>query len=327
MKLSIVVPVYNVERYVRRCILSIINQDDELFKDVELIIVNDGTKDKSVEQIRDLVDGYDNVILINQENQGLSMARNNGMAVANGGYVWFIDSDDWITKDSVKKLMPYLDGVNDIVSFGIKESSDKDEVQRYVYFNEVKTMSGKDTFRLHCVHSTAAPKAVYRKDFLVENKIRFMPGVYNEDDEFCLRVSYLAETVTILPETLYYYFLSITPDASHVSITNTINPKLGLDFLIVSKSLAEFSRKHVKEKDVARIFDRNISMLINNGLNAISKCTTEDQQRFCELYRELGGLNKCLYAGGGKYFFEAVLFSILPNQMVEMYNMLINFKN
>ena len=84
MKLSIVVPVYNVEQYVRKCILSIINQDDELFNDIELIIVNDGSKDKSVEQIQDLVDEYDNITLINQENLSLSVARNNGMAVANG---------------------------------------------------------------------------------------------------------------------------------------------------------------------------------------------------------------------------------------------------
>ncbi len=327
MKLSIVVPVYNVEHYVRRCILSIINQDDDVFKNIELIIVNDGTKDKSIEQIRDLIDGYDNIILINQENQGLSMARNNGMDLAKGDYIWFIDSDDWIAEDAVKKLLPYLDGVNDIVSFGIKESSGKDEVQRYVFFNEVNTMSGKDTFRQHCVHSTAAPKAVYRKVFLVENKMRFMSGVYNEDDEFCLKVSYLAKNVTILPESLYYYYITITSDASHVSITNTVNPKLGLDFLKVSKSLADFTREHVKEKDVAKSFDCHISMLINNGLNAISKCTTEDQQRFCKLYKELGGLNKCLYDGGSKYFIEAILFSILPNKMVGIYNMLINLKN
>ena len=82
MKLSIVVPVYNVERYVRKCILSIINQDDELFKDIEVIIVNDGTKDKSVEQIQDLIDQYENITLVNQENQGLSVnLKNQGMKI------------------------------------------------------------------------------------------------------------------------------------------------------------------------------------------------------------------------------------------------------
>ena len=110
MKLSIVVPVYNVEQYVRKCILSIVNQDDDLFKSFEVIIVNDGSKDKSVEQIQDLVDKYDNITLINQENLSLSVARNNGMAMAKGDYVWFIDSDDWITSDAVKYVLLHLDG-------------------------------------------------------------------------------------------------------------------------------------------------------------------------------------------------------------------------
>ena len=110
MKLSIVVPVYNVEQDVRKCILSIVNQDDDLFKSFEVIIVNDGSKDKSVEQIQDLVDKYDNITLINQENLSLSVARNNGMAMAKGDYVWFIDSDDWITSDAVKYVLLHLDG-------------------------------------------------------------------------------------------------------------------------------------------------------------------------------------------------------------------------
>lgn len=326
MKLSIVVPVYNVERYVRRCVLSIINQDDDLFKDIELIIVNDGTKDESVEKVQDLVDKYDNIILVNQDNQGLSMARNNGFTLAKGDYVWFVDSDDWISKDALKKIMPYLDGVNDIISFGIIESSEKGETPNYTYFTDVKTMSGIDSFRQGCVHGTAAWKAVYRKDFMNKKSLRFMPGVYNEDDEFCLRASYLAETVTILPWTLYYYYLTIISSDNHASITNTVNPKLGFDFLTVASSLVNFTREFVKEKDVSNIFDHHISMLINNGLGAISRCSKKDQHTFCMMFKEYKGLNKCLYCGGGKYFIEAVLFTIFPSHIVRIYNLMKSFK-
>lgn len=326
MKLSIVVPVYNVERYVRRCILSIVNQEGDMFQDIELIIVNDGTKDKSVEQVQDLVEKYDNITLVNQKNQGLSMARNNGMNIAKGDYVWFIDSDDWISKDAIKIIMPYLDGVNDIVSFGIIESSEKGNVTNYVFFTDVKTLSGKESFRQKCAHSTAAPKAVYRKDFLNEKGLRFMQGVYNEDDEFCLRASYLAGSVTILPWALYYYYLTISSSDNHTSITNTVNPKLGYDFLTVSNSLVNFSREFVKEKDVSIIFDHYISMLINNGLNAISKCSKRDQQTFCMMFKDYKGLNKCLYGGGGKYLVEAVLFTMFPGQIVRIYNLMKRFK-
>lgn len=325
MKLSIVVPVYNVEKYVRKCILSIINQDDGLFKSVDLIIVNDGTKDKSVEQIQDLVDLYDNITLINQKNQGLSMARNNGLDISKGDYVWFIDSDDWITKNALKVLLPYLDEKNDIVSFAITETSEKGELKRYYYSNQVQTLSGKDTFRNKCVHSTMVQKAIYRKAFLVEQNLRCMPGVYNEDDEFCLRASYLASVVTLLPQSVYY--LLRTVDESHKTITNTVNPKLGLDFLTVSKSLAVFANDYVKEKDVLKRFYYHISVVINNGLDAISKCTKKDQQRFCELYKEYGGLNKCLFGGGGKYYVEAIMFSLFPaSQMIKIYKILKVFK-
>ena len=78
---------------------------------------------------------------------------------------------------------------------------------------------------------------------------------------------------------------------------------------------------------MSRRFDYHISILINNGLNAISKCSQEDQEKFCEMYQEAGGLNKHLYKGGGKYFVEAVLFSLFPSKMLEIYRLLKQFKS
>lgn len=321
MKLSVVVPVYNVERFIRRCIHSIINQDEGLFKEIELIIVNDGTKDKSVEQIEDLISVYDNIVLINQENQGLSMARNNGLKIAKGDYVWFVDSDDWIANNALKTLLPYLDGVNDIISFGMFEATEQGEKPTCIYGQDIMRMSGKETFLKGCAQGTAAPKAVYRIDFLNQNRLRFKPGIYNEDDEFCLRASYFAETVTILPVALYYYFLTIKPDDNHVSITNTVNPKLGLDFLRVSDSLAHFAVEHIKEKDVFRVFQRHLAVLINMGIGSISKCSEYDQVTFIKMYREYG-LKECFFKAGGKYLAEGVLFSLFPNKMIQIYKIL-----
>lgn len=324
MKLSIVVPVYNVERYVRKCILSIINQDDDLFKDIEVIIVNDGTKDKSVEQIQDLVDQYENITLLNQENQGLSVARNNGMAKAKGDYVWFVDSDDWISCDSVKVLMPYLDNVNDIIPFAITQVTERGEFVREVYYNEPQTFSGKETFRKRCEFATMAQRAAYRKEFMSRNNLFFMPGIYSQDDELCIRASYLAEKVALLPQPIYYFLR--TTGENHQSIMNAGKPKYGFDYITVSKSLISFNRDYVKEKDLSQRFDYHISVLINNGLNTISRCSEADQKNFCKLYREAEGLNKCLFNGGGKYFVEAVLFTLLPGKMVGVYNFLRKFK-
>lgn len=319
MKLSIVVPVYNVEQYVRKCILSLINQDDELFKTFEVIIVNDGSKDKSVEQIQDLVDKYDNITLINQENLSLSVARNNGMKVAKGDYVWFIDSDDWITSDAVKYVMPYLDNVNDIVTINYTVVKDDGEYSVRTLYSEPKTLGGKESFRQGCVFATMAQRGIYRVKFMFDNNLVFMPGVYNQDDELCLRASYIAETVTILPKPIYF-FLRTTGD-KHKSIMNNVKPKLGYDYLTVSKSLVDFSEECIKEIDIFKSFQKHIAVLINMGLRAISKCPEDAQKKYIEMYREFG-LKKCYYRAGGKYLIEGILFSLFPNKMIQIYKML-----
>ena len=325
MKLSIVVPVYNVERYVRKCILSIINQDDDLFKEIEVIIVNDGTKDKSLEQIQDLVDQYENITLLNQENQGLSVARNNGMAMAKGDYIWFVDSDDWISSDAVKVLMPYLDNVNDIIPFAITQVTESGESVREVYYNDSQTFSGKETFRNRCEFATMAQRAAYRKEFMSRNNLFFMPGIYSQDDELCMRASYLAEKVTLLPQPIYY-FLRTTGD-NHQSIMNAGKPKYAFDYITVTKSLLKFKQERVKEKDLKQRFDYHIAVLINNGFHTISRCTNADQKIFCDKFKEAEGLNKCLINGGGKYFVEAVLFTLFPSKMVGVYNFMRKLKS
>ena len=102
--LSIIVPVYNVEKYVRTCIESIYRQglDENRF---ELIIINDGTKDKSMEVIADIIQQHSNIIVIEQENQGVSVARNRGIECARGEFLLIIDSDDLLIDYSIKPLL------------------------------------------------------------------------------------------------------------------------------------------------------------------------------------------------------------------------------
>ena len=107
MDLSIIIPVYNVERYIRSCIESIFKQglDDNRF---EVIIVNDGTQDQSMDMITDIIKQHNNILIINQANQGLSVARNNGISVAKGEYILMPDSDDLLIENS---LLPLLESV------------------------------------------------------------------------------------------------------------------------------------------------------------------------------------------------------------------------
>lgn len=187
MDLSIIVPVYNVEKYVRPCIESIFQQglEEDRF---EVIIVNDGSTDKSMEMIADIIQQHKNITVIHQENLSLSVARNNGIAAAKGEYILMPDSDDMLVENSVPILLEKaLETKVDLVvaDFLITNEDGTDFVnsqnpsqKRF----EMEIKSGKELFLkdlnpLQCY----VWRTMYRRDFLVENNITFVPGIYYQD--------------------------------------------------------------------------------------------------------------------------------------------------
>lgn len=107
-KISVIIPVYNVEKYIRQCLESVINQT---YKNLEIIIVNDGTKDNSMKIVEEYLSD-ERIKIINKENGGLSSARNRGMEEATGEYIYFLDSDDWIELNTIEILVENSKGVD-----------------------------------------------------------------------------------------------------------------------------------------------------------------------------------------------------------------------
>lgn len=328
MKLSIVVPVYGVENYIRECILSIIEQEDNLFSETELIIVNDGTRDNSIERIHDLIKLYPNIILINQVNQGLGAARNNGLSKASGDYVWFIDSDDWITSDALHTLFPYLDGVNDTIVMGALDVFNNYTNTINVFFPEPQILKRLENFRMGCEQTTTSVLTIYKRNFLHKNSLLFMPGVFHEDYEFSTRVSYYSNQTIYLPNPIYLIRRS-TSDGRQ-SITTVINPKRAYDALKVASALAEFNKSVVKEIDIQNKVDDIICQCINNGaLNLILKCSEEDCVYFNELYsKNYSNLTRHIINGRFRYKLEGVLFYCFPSNVIGVYKFLqlLNFR-
>jgi glycosyltransferase involved in cell wall biosynthesis len=204
MDLSIIVPIYNVEKYVRTCIESIFRQglDENRF---EVIIVNDGTQDKSMEVITDIISQHSNIIVIEQENQGLSVARNNGIAKASGEYLFMPDSDDLLFYGSLKQLLEIaLTTKSDMVIADFEQMSSS-EIEAYL---NSPTPSQQD---FQCIQATGEElldeslcrsywRSLYRKEFLTSNGISFIPGITAQDIPFtnecllkahnCLRCSW-----------------------------------------------------------------------------------------------------------------------------------------
>lgn len=187
-QLSIIIPVYNVEKYIRACVESILSQglDEECY---EIIIVNDGTKDKSMEIIADIIQAHKNITVINQENQGLSVARNNGIAAAKGKYILMPDSDDLLIENSLKPLLEKaLESQADLVVADFLKMSNEEilnlqDIQQNDFSIQEKT--GEELFLEDLSpYACFVWHSLYRRQFLLDNHLKFIPGIYIQDVPF-----------------------------------------------------------------------------------------------------------------------------------------------
>lgn len=190
MELSIIVPVYNVEKYVRSCIESIYKQglDEECF---EVIIVNDGTPDRSIEMITDIIAAHQNIAVINQENQGLSVARNNGIKAAKGEYILMPDSDDLLIGDSLKPLLEKaLETKVDLVVADFLTMTDEeiDDFYKKEFKQpkpQFKKVVGEQIYlELLNPHQCFVWRTLYRREFLVTENLTSYPGLRFQDVPF-----------------------------------------------------------------------------------------------------------------------------------------------
>ncbi len=173
-KFSIIIPVYNVEEYIKDCLESVARQT---FKDYEVIVVNDGTKDNSME----IVKNY-KVKIINQENQGLSVARNNGVKKARGEYILFLDSDDTIEEELLEKLNKSTKDNPDLIRFQIQETYSNQEPKKWQE-EGFDTCNGEKAFEKICKYHFVENAWCYaiKKSYYEENHFEFAKGKIHED--------------------------------------------------------------------------------------------------------------------------------------------------
>ena len=238
MKLSIVIPIYNVEKYIGKCLRSCISQDIELGEDYEIICVNDGTRDKSADIARQIASDLVGVIVIDQENQGLSVARNTGFEHAKGEYVWFVDSDDYIADKCLGGIVRELISTNVDMMCVQQFFSYEDGRQPIPQSKTIikRGSTGIDVFK-GGRYNTMAQMSIYKRSMLVEHGLKFYPGIYHEDAEFMPRALYYAKSMSSYDKYVYYYL-----QRTSGSITSSYKLKNGLDALKVCNRLSEFSK-------------------------------------------------------------------------------------
>lgn len=231
MLLSIILPVYNVEKYVRDCVESIINQGLDS-SEYELIIVNDGTEDRSMFAIQDIIASHPNISVIEQKNQGLSVARNNGLAIASGKYILMPDSDDLLIDNSLVPLLKEALATNaDMLIANYLEMNDEEilaikgshPMQREL---EVKEATGPDM--LSEILCSFYWRTLYRREFLMDNGIFFIPGIRSQDVPFTNECLLKAKKCLRTPWLLNIY------RRGHQSASSFFSVKLGRDRCVVT---------------------------------------------------------------------------------------------
>ncbi len=198
--LSIIIPIYNVEGYVERCISSLADQDIAS-EEYEIICINDGSPDRSRDIVRNMQEKYNNIILIDQDNQGVSCARNNGIDIATGNYLLFVDPDDFIEPNSLKRVLDTAEYYKCQVSFlGFTILSEEGKVRKRVLNskNKGKIFEGTEAYYISRGDGQTDPDRMWavlvRRDFIDLHGLRYLSGVpFLEDGELIARILCLAD--------------------------------------------------------------------------------------------------------------------------------------
>ena len=237
MRFSIIIPAYNAEAFLPRCLDSIFSQE---FDDYEVIVINDGSSDGTAVLLEGYASKYPNMHVLTQSNHGMATARNLGIEVATGEYILFVDSDDELMLHALSNLATQING-EDIVGFGTRILNEQTgtTIDFQLSTNDAKQYSGWEYFNLYRLKSTPVHfvciwQRVYRRGFLEENSLRFAEGLRRaEDDLFTTVAMFHAQSVKTIAAPLYIY---------HVrkgSITRTSDPKLDADSWHVQQILAD----------------------------------------------------------------------------------------
>ena len=247
MKLSIIVPVYNVEKYLAKCLDSLLRQNIQP-ADYEIIVVIDGATDNSEKVAQSYADKYPQIILVKQQNLGLSAARNTGISKAKGTYFMFVDSDDYLEPNVLGFLLNKMEVESlDILRFNYQNVNEayqtihpyKNPKQFVDYKDEVK--DGITFLTENLGFACYAWQFIINKEILIQNQILFKEGIYFEDTEWTPRLLAHAQRVNSVKMVVYNYLLRSG------SITNSINEekqqKVLNDKLLLIDSLLEQQKK------------------------------------------------------------------------------------
>lgn len=243
MLISIVIPVYKVEKYIAGTLSSIYNQhfDETQF---EVVVMDDGTPDNSMQVVEMYATLHKNLHVSHQENQGLSAARNNGFQHAQGDFVWWVDSDDQLAPDALKVVTETIMNHpgHDIYGFGIDTVREEDGVHKHLdAMGPRKCVYNRTLDYSTLSNHTFGPVARYimRRQFVADNNLLFWIGILHEDMDQLNRAFFAAKSIWLSKATVYYYL-----ERASGSIMSTIQMCSFNDLMSITQSFVEMRQVH-----------------------------------------------------------------------------------
>ena len=281
VKISVIVPIYNVEKQLSRCLESILKQEEN---DLEIILVNDGSPDNSGEIAKEYATRCpDKILYFEKENGGLSDARNFGIKHSSGKYLAFVDSDDYITENLFKDLAPYMEADYDMVKFKISVINEDGSVINKNYSPIFENKSGEEAFDIlykSDVMTEVAWGYIYKREFFVNNNFEFAKGLYHEDFGLIPLVLIKASKVASTDVFGYNYVqtkTSITRGNEELRYRRAEDLLKHYDYML----------EKIKKYNVSKITKQNIKIYYTNCIILeLNNLNDEEQRRYIKQIRK-----------------------------------------
>lgn len=289
MKFSVILPIYNVEAYLTECAESILSQT---YNDYELILVNDGSKDSSLSICEEYAKKYSSIKVVNQPNAGLSMARNNGLSVAQGDYIIFIDSDDFIlSNEFLQQVAKRTESGTDLIFYKHRRFLDESKTLcecSYSYKNaipapdpasKIRQMVTDDAF-----YGSAWIKAI-KRSVLTDNKILFEKGLLGEDMEWNYHLMMHTQSIELIDEAYLAY------RQREGSISQSLKLKNLTDFVYILQKWSE-PVNSLKDSDLRLALLGSLAKYYSNLLVVYSRVQDNDKLEYKKQIKELSWVLK-----------------------------------
>ncbi|MCM1324581.1 MAG: glycosyltransferase [Acetobacter sp.] len=296
MKVSVVLPIYNVAKYLPKCLDSLLNQSLE---DIEIICVNDCSPDNSLEILQQYAKKDSRIKIIDQANTGPGTARNNGIRAASGEYVGFVDPDDWVDKEMFAKMyQTAVENNADIVECGVMTHNEKTgktkSKQGFASVISSKAFNAQEYPEYVFDGITSGWNKLCRRTFLIENNIYFSDGRAAEDHYFTIAARLKAKSAVCLPEPYYNYFVR---SSSLTQSPSKANLDVPLFLAEIANMIGKWEGREQNSNPLPSLFAADAA-----GLAAIHyrRVPKENQQEYLEL------CEKCLPAEANRLFREFI---------------------